>query len=322
MDEQVARIYRRFAEVYAPGRSAIYGQWATGVAEDDHVSELIGRLPGIKRQPNLVFAAARHVGASLSSYALLRPWLIQNWDAVAATVMARRTQTNEAARCAVLLPILSRLRGPLALIEVGAAAGLCLYPDRYSYRYQVGNETIRLDPDCGPSPLMISCEIDQRSVPDRLPEVAWRAGIDLNPLDVRSPSDRAWLETLIWPEQSERRERLMAACRLAASDPPYIVPGDILDELPALIKQTPPNTHVVVFHTAVAVYLEQERREAFAELMLGMPEVTWISAEDPKVFPFISEQVNADFDPSLFVTAVNATPVAITDPHGASYQSL
>ena len=34
--------------------------------------------------------------------------------------------------------------------------------------------------------------------PTALPRVGWRAGIDLNPLDVTSADDRAWLEALIW----------------------------------------------------------------------------------------------------------------------------
>jgi hypothetical protein len=49
--------------------------------------------------------------------------------------MKRRTQTNEPARCATLLPLLALLPQPLALLEIGASAGLCLLPDLYSYKY-------------------------------------------------------------------------------------------------------------------------------------------------------------------------------------------
>ena len=52
-------------------------------------------------------------------------------------------QTNEAGRCAVLLPVLAALPQPLALLEVGASAGLCLYPDRYAYRYGDHGDRLR-----------------------------------------------------------------------------------------------------------------------------------------------------------------------------------
>ncbi len=47
----------------------------------------------------------------------------------------RSTQTNEPARCATVLPVLAQLPQPLALLEVGAAAGLCLLPEYYAYDY-------------------------------------------------------------------------------------------------------------------------------------------------------------------------------------------
>ncbi|MFE1255308.1 DUF2332 family protein, partial [Streptomyces fungicidicus] len=62
-------------------------------------------------------------------------WVVRHWGQVSSLMLARMTQTNESARCATLLPVLAALPQPLALIEVGASAGLCLYPDRYRYRY-------------------------------------------------------------------------------------------------------------------------------------------------------------------------------------------
>src|SRR5690606_23501967 len=125
------------------------------------------------------------------------------------------------ARCALHVPVLASLPGTLALIEVGASAGLCLYPDRYSYRY---GDRAQLDPEDGPSPVVIETAIEG-DVPDvsALPDVVWRAGIDLNPLDVTSEEDVAWLDALIWPEHEERRARLRAAVDLARHDPPLLV---------------------------------------------------------------------------------------------------
>ena len=157
MDVRLADSYRQFAEVEARGVSDIYFDWAHSIAEDISVVERISTLPRIKQQPNLVFAAARFLGAPVGPYAPFRDWLIENWDAVVPVIMERATQTNEAARCAVLLPVLSRLEGPLALIEAGASAGLVLYPDRYSYRYDVNGEIFQLDPHDGPSRVQLPC---------------------------------------------------------------------------------------------------------------------------------------------------------------------
>jgi hypothetical protein len=68
-----------------------------------------------------------------------------------ALILSRSTQTNEPARCAVLLPALVCLPQPLALIEVGASAGLCLYPDRYGYDY--GGHRLGPPADSGRAPV-------------------------------------------------------------------------------------------------------------------------------------------------------------------------
>lgn len=321
MEHPVAEGYRRFADIEARDISPTYYEWALAIAGAPVVVALIAQLPGMKRQPNLVFAAARFVGAPLGPYAEFREWLIACWDAVVAVVMARSTQTNEAARCAVLLPVLARFDGPIALIEAGASAGLVLYPDRYSYRYEVGGVTTALDPDAGVSRVQLPCSIEADSVPVRLPQVVWRAGVDLNPIDVRDAEQMHWLETLIWPEHEERRQRLHAAATVVAEDPPHLVRGDIVDEIPALVEQAPEGAHVVVFHSAVLVYLTPERRAEFVEMMAGMPDATWISNEGEHVVPVITEKVTADMR-GRTILAVNGQPVALVGPHGQSYQRL
>ena len=131
--------------------------------------------------------------------------LARDWDVVADTMMTHRTQTNEPGRCATLLPLLPSLHQPLALVEVGASAGLCLYPDRYSYRYTTSLGEHRL----GESRIVLGCAATGPvPLPKRLPDVVWRAGLDLNPLQANRPEHRRWLASLIWPEQIERAERL------------------------------------------------------------------------------------------------------------------
>lgn len=321
MDTALAQAYRRFAELEAHGVSDTYEEWAVCVAGDPDVLDLITRLPRAKRQANLVFAAARAAGAPVGPYPPFREWLRQHWAEVVPIALSHSTQTNEAARCAVLLPILSRLPGPLALIEAGASAGLCLYPDRCSYRYDADGVITSLDPADGPGDVVIPCTIDGGSVPTRLPTVVSRGGVDLNPLDASDPEQMTWLETLVWPEHEARRARLHAAATLVASDPPRLVRGDLLETVPRLIDDAPAGSHVVVFHSAVLVYLDPERRERFAAMMTANPEVTWISNEGFDVLPRITARVPRSPD-GRTILAVNGSPVALVGAHGQSYEAL
>lgn len=321
MHNRTAEVYRAFAEGEARGVSDVFFDWASSIAEDAAVVGLLESLPQAKRQPNLVFAAARLRGAPVGPYSGFRSWLLSHWAAVEPVVLERSTQTNEAGRCAVLLPVLSRLEGPLALIEAGASAGLCLYPDRYSYRYDLGDRTVFLGPATGTSAVELSCRIDAGSVPDHVPEVVWRSGTDLNPLDVRDPSQMEWLETLVWPEHQDRRARLRAAAAVAAADPAKIMRGDLVDSIPRLVAEAPAGAQVVVFHSATLVYLDPARRARFVDLMHSLRGVTWISNEGERVLPGVAAQLT---DPALgrMVVSLNGRPCAFAGPHGQSYQGL
>ena len=329
--ETLRDYYGKFARLEASGTSPIYTAWAEGVAADDEVIALLLELPRPKRQANLLFAAARHLGAGEGTYADLRAWLLRHWNDVRELMLARSTQTNEAGRCATLLPALARIPGPLALMEVGASAGLCLYPDRYSYRFTVTGavgaefaQSTTLDPADGPSAVVLDCELTNVSVPERLPEVAWRAGIDLNPLDITDVDQREWLTSLIWPEHEARRERLLAAASIAATDPPHLVRGDLLDTVESLLAEVPAGTQPVVFHSAVLAYVDAEVRACFASLMRSRDDVVWISNEGVGVLPDTPAQletlgVEAD---GRFVLSVDGRAVALTGPHGQSYTGL
>ncbi|MGW4766601.1 DUF2332 domain-containing protein [Nocardia sp. NPDC004278] len=305
--------YRHFAEVEARGNSHRYEQWCLGIAEAPELLALIEQLPEPKRQPNLVLGATRYVGAPDSEFAEFERWLIAHWDAVREVAAARTTQTNEAGRVAVLLPMLAQLPGPLSLIEVGTSAGLCLYPDRYSYRYG----EIRIDPVDGPSPVVLTCATSGNPpVPEQLPTVVHRAGIDLNPLDVTDAEAMHWLECLIWPGQPERLTRLRAAIGIARQDPPQLVAGDLTTEITDLVHATPPGTTVVVFGSAVLAYLDAGARAIFEETVRGLP-CHWISNEGAHVLPTVADQLpRPPATPGQFVVALDGRPVAYAGPHG------
>ena len=304
-------VYRTFGHREAAGVSAVYAEWAERTADDAEVLERLRALPSVKRQPNLVFAAARRHGAH-ETYPSFRNTLLTHWDTVRATIMSHSTQTNEAARCAVFLPFLAQLPQPLALIEVGASAGLCLLPDRYSYRYSDGTS---IDPHDGPADVVIECDLSTGIHPPKtMPQVSWRAGIDINPIDVTDPEMSAWLETLIWPGQQARRDRLHHALDIARQDPPRITAGDLLAELPALAAQAPKDATLIIFHSAVLPYIPAADRAAFVDLVTTLPG-HWLSNEGRGVVPGVTLSKTPD---ARFTLAVDGIPVALTDPHGRS----
>jgi hypothetical protein len=276
------------------------------VSGDREVLALLETVPEPKRQPNLLLAVVRLLGGPVDDPAAFRDFTVSNWPAVEAELRTRATQTNEVGRCALLLPVLATLPQPLALLEVGAAAGLGLYPDRYSYRYG----------DCriGASGPVLDCALVGTAPPTRLPEVVWRAGLDLNPLDVTDPADVTWLEALIWPEHHHRRDRLRAAAAIASADPPKLVRGDLVDDLRSLAAQAPGDATLIVYHTSVLYQVPAARRAAFVELVRQLPG-RWISVEAPDVLPY--RGLPDPPDRALHnVLALDGAPLAWTRGHG------
>jgi hypothetical protein len=320
-----AGLYAEFAGSQAiNGGSPTYQDWARGVAADPELCALLDALPAPKRQPNLLFAAARLTGAPSGGWAEVRPWLLATWPDVERVMRTHATQTNEPRRCATLLPTLASIDGPVALIEVGASAGLCLYPDRYSYLYiSPDGARVRLDPADGPGEVVLPCDIEG-PVPTRMPRIVWRAGMDLNPLDVRDPADLAWLEALVWPEHTDRLETLRAAAHVVAAEPPRLVRGDLLVELPELVAAAPAEATVVVLHSAVLYYLTDADKAAFAAMMSDLRRtrgVVRLSNEGWTVLPDVAARLPQGLTPQ-FILARDGEPVALTDPHGRSVRLL
>lgn len=301
--------YLRFARLEAAGRSPAYEALALAVAGDGLVLRYLESLPDQKRQPNLLFAAARYLLGGVPTPVALRSLVAEQEDRLAQVMLERRTQTNEPARCATILPALCRFPQPLALIEVGASAGLTLLFDRYSYDYD-GKVLSGADP-AAPT---LRCHLEaELALPDRTPEVAWRLGIDVNPLDPSDDDDVRWLECLIWPGEEGRLDRLHSAVAAARRHPVPVRRGDLVDDLVGAVSEAPGSAAtVVVFHTAVLPYVEESRRAAFADLV-GRLGVVWLSNEGPGVLPWVEA-------PTLrhgFVLVQDGrTVLAETDPHG------
>lgn len=326
LDGDVPAMYDDFA-AYAEGSSPSFARWARRVAEDAEVVAWLEQLPHIKRQPNLVFAAARWHGVPAPGpYDGLRRALLDDDGTIRDTILSRATQTNEAGRLATLVPAFHAIAGerPLALIEIGTSAGLCLLPDRWGYDWRTPGGDRHLVPPAGGG--MLICEVTGAApLPDRIPEVAWRTGLDLNPLDVADDDEMRWLQTLVWPEEDDRRAQLRTAVAVARRDPPPLVEGDLRHDLDGLVDRAgaeAPDAAVIVFHTAVAMYLEPDDRATFADAMrerVAAGRCHWVSSEAPGVVPGVDgDGVGA----GQLALAIDGRRVAAAHQHGRTLDWL
>ena len=77
----------------------------------------------------------------------------------------------------------------------------------------------RISPPSPGAPVFATRASAATPLPGALPRVTWRAGLDLAPVDLHDPAQCAWLGTLVWPEHTERLQRLRAAIGIARPIP-------------------------------------------------------------------------------------------------------
>jgi hypothetical protein len=185
---------------------------------------------------------------------------------------------------------------------------LCLLVDRYGYDYD-GHRV-------GSTELVFPCSIRGNvPLPRDLPQVAWRAGIDISPIDLHDQQAVRWLETLVWPEETDRLERLRAAIAIARTDPPRIIQADLLDALASLASQAPRDATLVIFHTAVLPYLTRAQRDQFQTVVATLG-AEWIANEGAGVLAHTRPTAASPWSDQDCVVTHNQQPVAFCDPHG------
>ena len=308
-----AEWYER-AIVELAATSGLQVAWARTVADDPGLLALIDRLPREHRQPSLVFSVASWCGAPAVADPSWREWVVTHWPRIEDAARHRRTQTNEVGRCIPLLLALDRIPGPIALLELGAAAGLCLAVDRYSYRFDDS-------PVLGPgAPLLVTTTTGAGTTPSRMPDIVWRRGVDLAPLDVTDADDVRWLEALLPPDRPERRARLSAALATVRDDPPPVVPGDALAALPGLAaaaRADAPGATLVVAALGTLVYLAPAERSGLVDAASELG-ARLVSFEGAGVLPGVAERLRglSAPHPTPFVLAVDGEPIAHAGPHG------
>lgn len=306
--DRLAERFRLFVATDCNRYTPLYARLASAAAEDPELLALLAKAAPGQQRPVLFLAAVHDLvlaepDASLARFypsvtgsavpdddpvPELRRFCADRHDALADRIANRSTQTNEVNRSVALRAALGAAVAdvpdrPLALLELGASAGLNLAFDRYTLPGAFGPELPLVPLECD--------QVGPRHAPfdNALPDIMWKAGLDRHPISVDDPDGIRWLEACLWPEQLERIERFRAAVAVArsADTRPTIVAGDMVDDLATAAAGAPPNAHLVVWHSWVLTYLGRALRPAFADAVgaLGADSrpVTWLSAEAPGV---------------------------------------
>jgi hypothetical protein len=161
--------------------------------------------------------------------------------------------------------------------------------------------------------------------PTRLPEVVWRAGIDLAPLDVADAADAAWLDALVWPGQHARLARVRAARDVVRAHPPLRLRGDAEERLDELLAGVPDGATPVIVTAGVLVYLPGRRRGTLVDRILSSG-ARWVSLEGARVLPGVERRLTeaghqADALRGRFVVALDGHPLAFCGPYGETLEA-
>ena len=298
-----ADMFAEFARSASP-RAPLYHAMAAGIARDATLAGLLLHAPLRQRQPVLLFASVHFLlllgrrdhglrahypnltpePDSSDPMPALRAFCRRHRDELAELLATRSTQTNEIGRCSVLLPALAIVAaevGPLSQLDVGTSAGLNLLLDRYHYTYEPGGQV------GGPSSVQLTCGTrGDPPIPPALPPIVERRGLDRCPLDVHDPAEARWLEACVWPDQTDRFERLRAAVALAREVELEILTGDAVTATRPLVMAAA--AHPVVTNTWVLNYLSAPERRAYRATLerCGRErDMSWVFVESPVLVP-------------------------------------
>jgi hypothetical protein len=165
-------------------------------------------------------------------------------------------QTNEVARAAVLIAALSvvaRETGlPLSIHEIGASGGLNLNLDRFGY--QLGDVALG-DASSG---VQLAPKWEG-AAPDVMPKIIARSGCDLNPIDVTDADQALRLQSYVWPDQTDRLERVKAAIGIAQDHPPKLDAADAAEWVGQLNRFPAPKDQCrVLVHSIAWQYMPDD----------------------------------------------------------------
>ena len=296
-EELLHNLALRFAshskEIYgAPNAnsSPLYAYLAGRIVDDPEILALVAQADLSTQVTNLLFGAVHFLlleGTKhplvdfypdltqsprpiADSYPDFRAFCLEYAPAIEKLVTLKRVQTNEVTRCSALLPAFNLIyqranSKPLAIVEIGASAGIHLIWDQFHYDYgtigQVGNDQALVK---------IKTEIRGQfrpPIPLLLSQVSYRIGAEIYPIDPNDDEATRWLKALIWPEHHDRRAQLDAALEQLRLHPVEIIEGNAAETLPSILDNVPDDLTLCVFHSYTMVQMPKAIREQILDYL-------------------------------------------------------
>ncbi len=212
----------------------------------------------------------RRPGPVTDAYSHFREFCLKHKHDLLQLTATREIQINEVRRCVALLPAFAwarQLEGnrPLALLDVGAAAGLNLLLDHFYYDYgasgTVGNPM---------ATVKLVCELRGLCppvLPKEVPPIAWRRGIDCQPVRATDVQATNWMIALVSPDDLRRLGVLQAALNVAHQSPPEIVQGNACDVLLSAVAESPQDASLCVFHCFTTHHFSKSELKRFDDVL-------------------------------------------------------
>jgi hypothetical protein len=129
---------------------------------------------------------------------------------------------------------------------------------------------------------------ERRPVPAQLlslqARIGRRVGVDIRPVDVSTDEGALLLRSFVWADEPWRLDLLDRAIETLRTDPPELVQGDVVEELPGLLASRRPDALMVVWETSVLGYVPEEGRarvRAALEAAGAEGPLAWVRAGAP-----------------------------------------
>ncbi|MFJ6172399.1 DUF2332 family protein [Curtobacterium sp. NPDC092190] len=314
--------YATYAARIAPA-SPSYAAWARSV--DDDLVALLDAVPEQQRQPELVFAVARRLGADPSDPGALRALGREARAAFVTALAAATVQANDPRRLGPVVPLFAALAAadprPLGLVDAGAAAGLCSIPDRVTLDHRTGDGTVRVHTAVAEPSVHLTVDASG-AVPEPAGtpiRIGARVALDPNPIDLAEPGAFDRLVEAVPPEATDRTALMREAARATLAVPPVRIRGTLPGDLDRALDALPDGVRPVVLTTGTLVYVPGADRQRVVD-RLAERGVHWVAVERTGTLRGVAATLPDDVDPAdpdAFATvSLDGVATAVCDPFG------